>query len=56
MQAFHSVWNMAFFPEVAKFVHVIKDENDNKMILDIIEAFKQEVIPVMDRLQKGMSQ
>ena len=54
MKAFHSVWNMAFLPEVAKFVYVIKDENDSKMILDIIEAFKQKVIPIMDQLQKGM--
>ena len=54
MRPFLSVWNMAFFPEVAKYVFVIKNENDSKMILDIIEAFKQEVIPVMDQLQKGM--
>ena len=50
----NSIWFLSSIPQVADFVGSIKNEEHKKMILDIIDTFGKEVIPIQDKLEKGI--
>ncbi|OWF56601.1 hydroxylysine kinase-like [Mizuhopecten yessoensis] len=51
----HSLlWSLLEFSKLKEFVFVVKDENDKRVVDEIISAFESDVLPRCDQLQKGV--
>ncbi|XP_060063945.1 hydroxylysine kinase-like [Ylistrum balloti] len=48
------VWSLLEFSKLKEFVFVVKDENDKRVVDEVISAFESNVLPVLGKLQKGV--
>lgn len=49
-----SMWQLENVPRLEKFVYVLKDEERQMLIEDVLAAFKREVLPKTESFQRGM--
>ncbi|KAL5022539.1 hypothetical protein ScPMuIL_001694 [Solemya velum] len=62
LQSFHhpvydtydTVWSLTHTPNLGKFASAVKNDTDREVCEQVIEAFKQEVVPRYNQLQKGI--
>ncbi|XP_076466921.1 hydroxylysine kinase-like [Babylonia areolata] len=50
---FECLWSLNNIPKVSEFVHVITDIRDRRMVDDVIEHFRTEVLPRRSEIRKG---
>ncbi|XP_042219208.1 hydroxylysine kinase-like isoform X2 [Homarus americanus] len=48
------IWMLENTPELSKFMFAVRDEKHNKLIQEILEAWKMNVMPLIPSLEKGM--
>ncbi|XP_029658028.1 hydroxylysine kinase-like [Octopus sinensis] len=48
-----SSWSLTAVPRLKEYAAAIEDDRDRKLITDIVDAFIEEIIPVMPKFQPG---
>jgi len=49
-----NIWYLNSIPQVKKFVHAVKDENQRNMCEEIFDSFEKEVLARIDQLETGI--
>ncbi|CAB0034633.1 unnamed protein product [Trichogramma brassicae] len=49
-----SLWSLASIPKLRDFVHVLKESTEIKIIVEILHAFENRVIPLLNKLEVGI--
>ncbi|KAG8228449.1 hypothetical protein J437_LFUL009100 [Ladona fulva] len=53
-KSYKSLWSLESVPNLTKFMFAVKDEDKARMAAEVIEVFNKEVIPILNKLEKGM--
>lgn len=49
-----SMWQLENVDKLEQFVYVLKDEDKQSLVEDVLAAFKKQVLPNLDTFQKGL--
>ena len=49
-----SLWDPKYISHLKKFLYVVKDDKKRALVNEVLAAFNDVVVPVMDKLAQGM--
>ncbi len=49
-----TIWSLSNVPELKKFTYAVSKSEDRELVDDIVRAFEIDVVPVEDKLEKGV--
>lgn len=47
------IWNLNAVPKLSDFAYVIKDEQKHKLAMEVVDNFKTNVLPHLQKLESG---
>lgn len=47
-------WMLANVPQLRDFLFAVKEENRKKLVTEIIQSFTTEIVPKLEKLEKGL--
>ena len=48
------LWDLKYVSHLKNFVYVVKDDKKRALVNEVLAAFNDVVVPVMDKLSQGM--
>lgn len=49
-----TIWNLKFIPDLRKFLSAVKDEENLKLVTEVIENFQNDVLPNIEKFREGI--